>query len=98
LKVNLTVYVPRKQILQQMCSVHNLPIVSVYSIRLADGSFQWYINAGILLDDISSWSSAVPILFHGAPMPTEYTVVNSAADGIIQFLCTHKNVKVNDVN
>jgi hypothetical protein len=83
LKVNLTVYVPRKQILQQMCSVLNLPIVSVYTIRLADGSFQGYINAGIPPDGISSWSSAVPTLFHGALMPTVYAVVNSAADSII---------------
>jgi hypothetical protein len=31
-------------------------------------------------------------------MPTEYAAVDSADDAVIQYLCTHKNVKVDDVN
>lgn len=31
-------------------------------------------------------------------MSTEYAAVESALESIIRFLCTHKNVKVNDMN
>jgi hypothetical protein len=75
-----------------MCIVLNLPIVSVYTSRLIDGSFQGYINVGIPPACASSWTSAVSKLFHGAPMLTEYAAIDGAADNIIQFHCTHKNV------
>jgi hypothetical protein len=42
-----------------MCSVLNLPIVVVYTIRLADGSFKCYITVGIPPDGVRSWSSAI---------------------------------------
>jgi hypothetical protein len=66
--------------------------VSVYTSRLTDGRFQGYINVGIPPGCASSWTSAVSKLFHGAPMLTEYAAIDSAADNIIQFHCTHKNV------
>jgi hypothetical protein len=75
-----------------MCTVLNLPIVSIYTSRLTDGSFQGYINVGIPPGGVSSWTSAMPKLFHGAPMLTEYVAIDSAADSIIQFHCKHKNV------
>jgi hypothetical protein len=81
-----------------MCSVLNLPIVAVYTIRIADGSFQGYITVGIPLDGVSSWSSAVHTPFHGTPIPNEYATVHGVADSIIQFLSTHKNVNVDDMN
>jgi hypothetical protein len=81
-----------------MCSVLNLPIVAVYTVRLADGTFKGYIIVGIPPDDVSSWSSSIQTPFEGCPMPNEYAAVDSAADAIIQFLCTHKNVKVDDAN
>jgi hypothetical protein len=31
-------------------------------------------------------------------MATEYAAVDSVGDAVIQYLCTHKNVKVDDVN
>jgi hypothetical protein len=98
LQVDLTVYLPRQQVLQRMCSVPNLPIVAVYTVRLADGTFKGYIIVGIPPDGVSAWSSAIQTPFEGSPMPNEYAAVDSAADAVIQFLCTHKNVKVDDVN
>jgi hypothetical protein len=68
------------------------------SSLLADGSFQGYITVEIPPDGVNSWLSAVQTPFNGAPMPNEYAAVDSAADSIIQFHCTHKNVKVDDVN
>jgi hypothetical protein len=68
-----------------MCSVLNLPIVSVYTIRLANGSFQGYINVGIPPDGVSSLLSAVQTPFQGALMPTEYAAMDTAVDIVIQF-------------
>jgi hypothetical protein len=68
-----------------MFSVLNLPIVSVYTIRLANGSFQGHINVGIPPDGVSSLLSAVQPPFQGAPMPTEYAAVDTAVDSVIQF-------------
>jgi hypothetical protein len=31
-------------------------------------------------------------------MPTEYAAVESALESVIRFLCTHKNVKIGDMN
>jgi hypothetical protein len=32
------------------------------------------------------------------PMPTEYATMESATENVINFLCTHKNMKVNNIN
>jgi hypothetical protein len=41
-------------------------------------------------------SSTAPKIFHGDHMTTEY-VVESASDKDIRF-CTHKNMKIEDIN
>jgi hypothetical protein len=81
--MNLTVYLPWQQILQQMCAVLHLPIVSVYTINLSNDNFKGYINVGITPDGVNSWISAIITLFHGALMSTEYAAMDSAADNVI---------------
>jgi hypothetical protein len=83
LQVNLTVYLPWQQILQQMCAVLHLPIVSVYTINLGNDNFKGYINVGITPAGVNSLTSAIITLFHGAPMSTEYAAMDSAADNVI---------------